>query len=280
MRTVFALFLLLAAMTSVIGRQPGSAHAHILVAYRTVGMIVPGLTPLMVLDVPEDAISRELSVAVTTLDSTTDGISRELSISVPATHNAGNAWSRETSIRVAPGPGVPDAISRELSIEWDPDKPYYAHSRAVSVGGSRSLTVRVEFQDIDPLLAPTTVALTILDPDGGTLMDTNAALTNGEITVPAMPRMHLRVYAKASHWLRRMEVVAHGSSDLVELSLLNGDCDEDNEITIGDYALLSAAFGSAEGDPNWNASADLNGDLEVDIGDFAILSSNFGEVGD
>lgn len=56
MRTVFTLFLLLAAMTSVIGRQPGSARTHLLVAYRTVGMIVPGLTPLVVLDVPEDAI--------------------------------------------------------------------------------------------------------------------------------------------------------------------------------------------------------------------------------
>lgn len=111
-------------------------------------------------------------------------------------------------------------------------------------------------------------------------MDTNAALTNGEITVPAMPRMHLRVYAKASHWLRRLGVVPHGSSDLVELSLLNGDCDEDNEITIGDFAILSAAFGAAEGDPNWDPSADLNGDGEVDIGDFAILSRNFGQIGD
>jgi hypothetical protein len=71
-----------------------------------------------------------------------------------------------------------------------------------------------------------------------------------------------------------------GGTTVVSLSLFNGDVNDDNEVDIGDYSLLSIAFGSVPGDPNWNAEADLNGDDEVDIGDFAILSNNFGMVGD
>jgi hypothetical protein len=84
---------------------------------------------------------------------------------------------------------------------------------------------------------------------------------------------------KASHWLRRT-VYGHPWGVPIVVSLINGDVDGDNEVMIGDYALLSAAFGSWPGDPNWNPEADLNGDESVDIGDYAILSSNFGSWGD
>jgi hypothetical protein len=91
------------------------------------------------------------------------------------------------------------------------------------------------------------------------------------------------VYIKASHWLRqaRWSVAFSGSGATgVDVSLPNGDVNNDNEVDIGDYAQLSTAFGSLPGDPNWNAEADLNGDDEVDIGDYAILSANFGMLGD
>ena len=47
-------------------------------------------------------------------------------------------------------------------------------------------------------------------------------------------------------------------------------CPGDNEVSIGDYAFISAAYGSTVGDPNWLASADLDGDLEVSIGDYVL----------
>lgn len=64
------------------------------------------------------------------------------------------------------------------------------------------------------------------------------------------------------------------------VAVVLGDIDNDNEVSIGDYALLSYAFGSEPGDPNWIEDADLNGDLEVDILDFAILSGAWGQIGD
>lgn len=87
---------------------------------------------------------------------------------------------------------------------------------------------------------------------------------------------------KLTPWLRKNvgPINTSVTNTSINFVLVNGDCDGDNEVTIGDYAVLSAAFGSSEGDPNWNPAADLNGDLSVDIGDFAILSANFGEVGD
>lgn len=60
---------------------------------------------------------------------------------------------------------------------------------------------------------------------------------------------------------------------MVELTL--GDIDCDNEIAIGDYALLSTEYGTSGATP-----ADINGDSEVDIADYAILSSNYGLIGD
>jgi hypothetical protein len=75
-------------------------------------------------------------------------------------------------------------------------------------------------------------------------------------------------------------VISTGNVSGVNLSLPNGDIDDDNEISIGDYAQLSAAFESWPGDGNWNDQADLNGDGSIDIGDYAILSAHFGSSGD
>lgn len=88
---------------------------------------------------------------------------------------------------------------------------------------------------------------------------------------------------KGSHWLRRRipnVTLATGSAVYLNFLLTNGDVDGDNEVTIGDYAQLSSAFGSVPGDANWDPNADLDGDEEVGIGDYAILSTNFGETGD
>lgn len=87
---------------------------------------------------------------------------------------------------------------------------------------------------------------------------------------------------KAPHWLRSVVISVNtvGSTATANTSLANGDVDGDNEVGIGDYAILSVAYNSTEGDANWVANADLNGDLSVDIADYALLSANYGSVGD
>jgi photosystem II stability/assembly factor-like uncharacterized protein len=88
------------------------------------------------------------------------------------------------------------------------------------------------------------------------------------------------VAVKVTHWLR--ERVSANLSDEASLSwsLVNGDVDGDNEVTLLDFGALVAAFGSVPGDSHWNANADLDGDEEVTLLDFGILVRNFGMLGD
>lgn len=90
------------------------------------------------------------------------------------------------------------------------------------------------------------------------------------------------VRVKPTHWLSRAvgTYTLGGQTGVASVMVVNGDCDRDNEIGIGDYSLLSAAYGSELNGPNWNIDADLNGDDAVDIADYAILSYSYGQVGD
>jgi WD40 repeat protein len=89
------------------------------------------------------------------------------------------------------------------------------------------------------------------------------------------------VSAKASHWLRQtVPQVSITGETTVNFTLLNGDIDGDNEVTLFDFGRLVAAFGSMPGDSNWNPDADLDGDDEVTLFDFGILVRNFGLMGD
>ncbi|MBX7134692.1 MAG: hypothetical protein K1X67_18650 [Fimbriimonadaceae bacterium] len=91
------------------------------------------------------------------------------------------------------------------------------------------------------------------------------------------------VVAKGSHWLRgrvaNVAVTSTGATG-VNFLLINGDVDEDNEVGIGDYAIISGTYNKCLGDLGYAAAADLNGDDCVDIADYAILSSNYGLIGE
>jgi hypothetical protein len=105
----------------------------------------------------------------------------------------------------------------------------------------------------------------------------------GNFSFTTTRRGSYQVLAKASHWLAKKTgpvTIWHSGASGLSFSLVNADCDGDNEVAIGDFGIFSAAFNSVPGDLNWNPMADLNGDDSVDIGDFAILSANFGQMGD
>lgn len=90
------------------------------------------------------------------------------------------------------------------------------------------------------------------------------------------------VKVKASHWLARDQVVnfTNAGNSSISHSLINGDCNGDNEVGGGDLSLVSAAFLTAVGDPGYNEEADLDGDGEVGSSDLSILSANFLLTGD
>jgi len=60
--------------------------------------------------------------------------------------------------------------------------------------------------------------------------------------------------------------------------VIPGDVDGDGRVNILDAIKLAGAFGSKQGDGNWNPNADINGDGRVNILDAIMLAGHFGEI--
>ncbi|GIV21048.1 MAG: hypothetical protein KatS3mg023_2799 [Armatimonadota bacterium] len=135
--------------------------------------------------------------------------------------------------------------------------------------------------DGDPSLVPIAVRLR---QEGGS-EETRTIFTdrNGNYSLWVEPGTY-EVSFKAGHWLRvNLTGVTLGLAEEVtgqDVTLTNGDIDDDNEVTLFDFGALVTAFGSMPGDENWNPNADLDGDDEVTLFDFGILVQNFGAIGD
>lgn len=57
-----------------------------------------------------------------------------------------------------------------------------------------------------------------------------------------------------------------------------GDIDSDGDVDIYDIVLITSAYGSEPGDPNWDPRCDLNGDDVVNIYDVIIATGEYGET--
>jgi hypothetical protein len=145
------------------------------------------------------------------------------------------------------------------------------------------LSGSVDLQDFEGRVEGMQIVLELRDSDNRVIETYTPELTEGgRFYVDSDYVGDCTFTAKGSHWLRQVASETNmplwGNS--LSFRLTNGDCDDDNEVSIGDYSLLSHSFGLSAGDPNFLAEGDLNGDDTVDIGDFSILSANYGLVGD
>jgi hypothetical protein len=70
-------------------------------------------------------------------------------------------------------------------------------------------------------------------------------------------------------------VPAGGGVTLPSVKLLGGDANEDEIVNILDLSLIGGKFGLSEGDPGWDARADINDDLTVNILDIVLAATNF-----
>ena len=57
-----------------------------------------------------------------------------------------------------------------------------------------------------------------------------------------------------------------------ESKKISADVNGKDGVTVGDLAIVAAAYGQQEGQPGWNAKADVNHDGKVDIEDLAIVA--------
>ncbi|MDW8322217.1 MAG: family 10 glycosylhydrolase [Armatimonadota bacterium] len=153
----------------------------------------------------------------------------------------------------------------------------------VELPSTRSLQLQVEWQQWLGDSVP--VQVEILRADGTPVKQTT--LTPDEAGIITLPKEDAvapgwyDVRVKSSHWLsRRLRGVFLPSTGKASVSLVNGDVDGDNEVTLNDFGLLVRAFGTVSGDALWNPNADLDGDGEVTLFDFGILVDSFGWSGE
>lgn len=125
------------------------------------------------------------------------------------------------------------------------------------------------------IVKPTSGGTTVFDGTRTTDLDGNFTLSN------VQPGTY-NVWVKHAHTLANMEQVTITSAD-VSLNLgtlLEGDADNGNSVSLSDFSLLASSYGTSTGDPNYNASADFNADGMVQLIDFSLLASNYGLTGD
>lgn len=92
----------------------------------------------------------------------------------------------------------------------------------------------------------------------------------------------VKVWVKGRTWLAVSTPVTIGAGQVnsFSVSLINGDCDNNNVINTDDYLVLNDAFDWAPGDAKYDQRADLDGNGFINTDDYLILSSNFDQVGD
>jgi hypothetical protein len=72
------------------------------------------------------------------------------------------------------------------------------------------------------------------------------------------------------------EVYWDNLSIVVSGGAITGDVDGDGDVDLNDLALLLAAYGACDGDPDYNPDADFDDSGRIDLSDLAALLSSYG----
>ncbi len=129
------------------------------------------------------------------------------------------------------------------------------------------------------------VQIDLRTPGTQTVVETHTVQlgTGGTFSFHSNHQGSFDIAAKCSHWLRKdlpNRTIGTGGLSGLTYSLINGDIDGDNAVSLRDYSAFTAAYRSRPGDTNWNPNADLNGDGAVSLTDYGIFNKNFGKRGD
>lgn len=147
-----------------------------------------------------------------------------------------------------------------------------------------NLSGHVTLGDFVGPVAGRQIRIEVRAPGTTTVLDsyTTTLDATGGFTVSTNRIGYYDVAIKSSHWLRAVVgnvAFGSGGANGLNVSLVNGDINGDNVVSLSDFSALRTAFNSSPSDPNWNPDADLNGDGVVSLADFSILRNNFNQQG-
>lgn len=106
---------------------------------------------------------------------------------------------------------------------------------------------------------------------------------NGHFTTPQFSIGTYSILIKVDGYLAKLypdETIEVEGIQLEISGLIGGDANNSNNVNISDISFISAAFGSAMGDANYNFLVDLNCDGVVNISDVSLMNVSFGMSGD
>jgi len=141
---------------------------------------------------------------------------------------------------------------------------------------------QVTLEDLQAsMVAGSSVQVEVRAPGSATVLETKTVVLQANGAFSYSSSLSTGTYDltfKASHWLRK-KLASVGLTANHVVTLINGDVDGDNSVTVFDYDRLSTAFDSALGQAGYDRDADLDGDGTVTVFDYDTLSRNFDLVG-
>jgi len=151
----------------------------------------------------------------------------------------------------------------------------------INVQPQKTLSGTVTLEQLDSLAGPAGETIEIRLKNAGVTVNTFTTTLNSSggysINVPSSVTGNLEVVIKSSHWLAKSAGIKNFNANATAtVSLINGDVDGDNSVTIFDYIELSSNFDVVGS----NVPGDLDEDGVVSIFDYIILSTEFDKFGD
>ncbi len=123
------------------------------------------------------------------------------------------------------------------------------------------------------------LTVTLYEENSAAVVDSFAPTTdqNGSFSVSGIAPGAYQVAVKNSHTLQLVQVITlePGVNSVDFGTLLEGDADDNNRVTLQDFSVLTGAFNTAQGAPAFADGADFNEDGLINLADFSLLSANF-----
>jgi uncharacterized protein YgiM (DUF1202 family) len=185
-------------------------------------------------------------------------------------HGAWSEWSVETSFTTI-SPTLHDVAI--LNVEVQPTQVFQGSTVNIAVvacnEGTETEVFNVTVYVNTTVIQTTTVTLASKNSVTVTITWSTAGFAKGDYIISA--------YARP----------VSGESDTADNTFVDGvvkvkmlgDVNGDEKVDYWDLFLLARAYGSVEGDPNWNEQADFNSDGWVNYMDLYILARNYGTSG-
>lgn len=170
---------------------------------------------------------------------------------------------------------------------WNnPDDKQYSRNLAAGDGIElvtySDITGKVELQDFAGSLQGVPVSVQLLVGDDTVRTESIVLDSTGGFCISDVISGRYNVAVKPLHFLRRLVSdvgVISVNIDLGILQMINGDSDNDNEITSTDLSVVLGAMDSTPGSWNWVSDADLDSDSEVTSPDLSIVLGNMDMLG-